>query len=245
MSHVYPSYNRADLSFEKGEGPWLFAPDGRRYFDFGAGIAVNALGHANPRLNDALKRQADQLWHVSNLYQIPQQEALADQLCEISFGEWVFFTNSGAEAMECAIKTAWHYHYAQGQERHKFITFHNAFHGRTIATITAAGGEKLVKGFGPLPTGFVHCALDRDEVRSALDAQTAAIIIEPIQGEGGINVIDTEFLKFLRDEADKVGALLIFDEIQSSFVPSAARPTTLLTTGPGSATGGQGNGPGD
>ncbi len=214
MSHVFPSYNRANLSFERGEGPWLFGTDGQRYFDFGAGIAVNALGHSNARLNDVLKAQADKLWHVSNLYHIPEQEALAEQLCEVSFGEWVFFTNSGAEAMECAIKTAWHFHFANEDERKKFITFNNAFHGRTIATITAAGGEKLVKGFGPLPTGFVHCELDREAVLAAIDEQTAAIIVEPIQGEGGINVIDPEFLRFLRQEADKLGALLIFDEIQ-------------------------------
>ncbi len=214
MSHVYPSYNRSELSFEKGEGPWLFERDGRRFFDFGAGIAVNALGHANPKLAATLKAQADQLWHVSNLYTIPEQENLAKQLCEISFGEYVFFTNSGAESMECAIKTAWHYHYAQGQERHKFITFNGAFHGRTIATITAAGSEKLVKGFGPLPTGFVHADMSETAVSAALDDNTAAIIIEPIQGEGGIRAVPAEFLKFLRKEADKAGALLIFDEVQ-------------------------------
>ncbi len=214
MSHLYPSYNRADLSFERGEGPWLFERDGRRFFDFGAGIAVNSLGHANPRIAEALKAQADKLWHVSNLYQIPEQDTLADELCEISFGSYVFVTNSGAEAVECAIKTAWHYHYAQGQERTKFITFNGAFHGRTLATITAAGGEKLVNGFGPLPSGFVHCEMDKDQVLAALDDNTAAILIEPVQGEGGIRVVDPEFLKFLREEADKVGALLIFDEVQ-------------------------------
>ena len=214
MSHVYPTYNRAKLAFERGEGPWLYERDGRRYFDFISGIGVSAFGHSHPRLVKALSDQAQNLWHVSNLYEIPHQEALADKLCKMSFANYVFFTNSGAEAIECALKTARRFHYDQGRERNKIIAFEGCFHGRTMATIALSGTEKMVKGFGPLLEDFVQVPLSKEGLMSALDQDTAAIIVEPIQGEGGINVVDDELLQFMRSEADKVGALLIFDEIQ-------------------------------
>ncbi len=214
MSHIYPSYNRSELSFERGEGPWLFEKDGRRFFDFGAGIAVNALGHANKRLNAVLDEQANKIWHLSNLYQIPEQEELAQKLCGMSFAEFVFFTNSGAEAVECAIKTARRYHYEQGQPRSKIIALEGCFHGRTMATIALSGASKMIEGFGPLIEGFVQAELTKESLAAKLDTDTAAVIIEPIQGEGGINVIPDDFLQWLREKCDDVGALLIFDEIQ-------------------------------
>ena len=214
MSNVYPSYNRAQLAFERGAGPWLFDAQDRRYFDFGAGIAVNAFGHANPRLASALSDQAGKLWHVSNLYEVPGQEALASKLCEVSFADYVFFTNSGAEAIECAVKTARRYHYDQGAPRSKIISFDGCFHGRTLTGIAMSGAPKMVDGFGPMPEGFVHVEMSETGLASELDAQTAAIIIEPIQGEGGIRIVDADFLAHIRKEADRVGALVIFDEIQ-------------------------------
>lgn len=214
MSHLYPSYNRANLAFERGEGPWLFDRDGVRYFDFGSGIAVNALGHANPRLTAALADQASKLWHVSNLYTVPEQEKLAQMLAAHSFAEYVFFTNSGAEAVEAAIKTARRYHYDAGAPRAKIIAFEGSFHGRTLATIAAAGAKKLVEGFAPLPEGFVQIPVDADALAGAVDEDTAAILIEPVQGEGGIRVVGADFLRQIRAAADRVGALVIFDEIQ-------------------------------
>ena len=214
MSHVYPSYNRAKLAFERGEGPWLFDAKGARYFDFGAGIAVNSFGHANPRLASVLSEQASQLWHVSNLYEIPSQEALAQKLCDVSFAQYVFFTNSGAEAIECAIKTARRYHHDQGAPRSKIISFDGCFHGRTLAGIAASGTPKMVEGFGPMPDGFVKVELSEEGLATELDEDTAAILVEPIQGEGGIRIVSDDFLKHIREEADRVGALVIFDEIQ-------------------------------
>ena len=216
IASVLPTYNRAPLAFVKGEGSWLEAADGRRFLDMGAGIAVNALGHANPDLVATLTEQAGKLWHVSNLYQIPEQEALADKLVAESFADTVFFTNSGTEAAELAIKMARKYWYEKGQpERIEIITFEGAFHGRSTGAIAAAGSEKMVKGFGPLMPGFTHLKWgDHDALRAALTDKTAAVMIEPIQGEGGIRVVPDQCLKGLRDLCDETGALLIFDEVQ-------------------------------
>ena len=216
IASVLPTYNRAPLAFVKGEGSWLEAADGRRFLDMGAGIAVNALGHANPDLVATLTEQAGKLWHVSNLYQIPEQEALADKLVAESFADTVFFTNSGTEAAELAIKMARKHWYEKGQpERIEIITFEGAFHGRSTGAIAAAGSEKMVKGFGPLMPGFTHLKWgDHDALRAALTDKTAAVMIEPIQGEGGIRVVPDQCLKGLRDLCDETGALLIFDEVQ-------------------------------
>lgn len=216
IPHVLPTYNRAPIAFTKGEGSWLTAEDGSRYLDLGAGIAVNALGHAHPALVATLTEQAGKLWHVSNLYRIPEQERLADLLVENSFADTVFFTNSGTEAAELAIKMARKYWYEKGQpERVEIITFDGAFHGRSTGAIAAAGSEKMVKGFGPLMPGFTHLKFgDHDALRAAVTEKTAAIMIEPVQGEGGIRVLPDACLKGLRDLADSVGALLIFDEVQ-------------------------------
>ncbi len=216
ISSVLPTYNRAPLAFVKGEGSWLEAENGTRYLDLGAGIAVNALGHAHPDLVATLTEQAQKLWHVSNLYRIPEQERLADLLVEATFADTVFFTNSGTEAAELAIKMARKYHYANGQpERTDIITFDGAFHGRSTGAIAAAGSEKMVKGFGPLMPGFTHLAWgDHDALRAAITIQTCAVLIEPIQGEGGIRTVPDQCLKGLRDLCDSTGTLLIFDEVQ-------------------------------
>jgi acetylornithine/N-succinyldiaminopimelate aminotransferase len=213
---VLPTYSRANLSFVKGEGAWLTTTDGRRVLDLGAGIAVNALGHANPVLVDALKAQADQLWHVSNLYKIPQQEALAQKLVDETFADTVFFTNSGTEACELAVKMARKYWYEKGQpDRTDIITFSGSFHGRSSAGIAAAGGEKLTKGFGPLLPGFVHLPYgDHAALDAAINDKVGAILIEPVQGEGGIRPVPDQCLKGLRDLCDEHGILLIFDEVQ-------------------------------
>ena len=213
---VLPTYNRAPLSFVKGEGSWLIEADGRRFLDFGAGIAVNALGHAHPALVEALSTQAGQLWHVSNLYQIPQQQQLADTLVENTFADTVFFTNSGTESCELAVKMARKYWHDKGQpHRTEIITFEGSFHGRSSAGIAAAGSEKMTKGFGPLLPGFTQLQFaDHDAVEAAVDAHTAAILIEPIQGEGGIRPLSDACLKGLRDLCDATGTLLIFDEVQ-------------------------------
>ena len=213
---VLPTYNRAPLAFESGEGAWLTTTDGDRYLDLGAGIAVTALGHANPVLVKALTDQAAKLWHTSNLYQIPHQQRLADLLVEHTFADTVFFTNSGTEAAELAIKMARKYWYDKGQpERTQIIAFEGAFHGRSTGAIAMAGGDKMTKGFGPLMPGFVHLPFgDHDALRAAVGPNTAAIIIEPIQGEGGIRLVPDQCLKGLRDLCDSTGTLLIFDEVQ-------------------------------
>ncbi|WP_171131399.1 MULTISPECIES: aspartate aminotransferase family protein [unclassified Ruegeria] len=213
---VLPTYNRAPLTFVKGEGTWLTEADGRRFLDFGAGIAVNALGHAHPALAAALSEQAHTLWHVSNLYHIPQQQALADKLVEHSFADTVFFTNSGTESCELAVKMARKYFYDKGHpEKIEIITFEGAFHGRSSAGMAATGSEKISKGFGPALPGFVQVPLgDLDGVTNAITENTAAIMIEPIQGEGGIRVVPDAELKALRQICDENGLLLIFDEIQ-------------------------------
>lgn len=213
---VLPTYARAPLSFVKGEGCWLVDEQGRRYLDMGAGIAVNALGHAHPDLIAALYEQSQTLWHTSNLYNIPNQEKLAEQLVENSFADTVFFTNSGTESMECAVKMARKYHYEnEAPERVNIITFHGSFHGRSTGMISAAGAEKLIKGFGPLLPGFIQISLDGIETMDdIIDDKTAAIMLEPVQGEGGIIPIPDDQLKKLRTLCDDHGLLLIFDEIQ-------------------------------
>ena len=213
---VLPTYNRAALQFVKGGGSWMIAADGRRFLDMGAGIAVNALGHAHPALVAALTEQAGKLWHVSNLYQIPQQQALADKLVETTFADTVFFTNSGTESCELAVKMARKYWYDKGQpERTDIITFNGSFHGRSSAGIAAAGSEKMVKGFAPLLPGFVHLDWgDHDALHAAINERTAAILIEPIQGEGGIRPLPDQCLKGLRALCDQTGTLLILDEVQ-------------------------------
>lgn len=216
ISSVLPTYNRAPLSFVKGEGSWLIEADGRRFLDLGAGIAVNTLGHANPELAQVLKDQADTLWHVSNLYQIPAQQKLADKLVEDTFADTCFFTNSGTETAELAIKMARKYFSQAGTpERIEIITFDGCFHGRSTGAIAASGAAKMVDGFGPLMPGFITVPFDDiDAVQAAITDKTAAIWIEPIQGEGGIRAVSDQHLKALRDLCDTHGLLLIFDEVQ-------------------------------
>ena len=213
---VLPTYNRAPLSFVRGEGTWLIEADGRRFLDLGAGIAVNALGHAHPALTQALTDQAGALWHTSNLYQIPQQQALADKLVAATFADTVFFTNSGTESCELAVKMARKYWYDKNApDKVDIITFSGSFHGRSSAGIAAAGSEKMTKGFGPLLPGFTHLTFgDHDALAPAITDATAAILIEPVQGEGGIVPVPDQCLKGLRDLCDEKGVLLILDEVQ-------------------------------
>ena len=213
---ILPTYNRAPLSFVSGSGSWLTTDDGRRFLDLGAGIAVNSLGHAHPELVVALTAQARQLWHTSNLYHIPAQQKLADQLVDLTFADTVFFTNSGTESCELAVKMARKHFYDKGQlERVEIITFAGSFHGRSSAGIAAAGAEKMIKGFGPLLPGFVHVPFaEHDALHAAISDKIAAVMIEPIQGEGGIRQVPEHCLKGLRDFCDSHGILLIFDEVQ-------------------------------
>jgi len=215
-SSILPTYNRAPLAFDKGQGSWLFTKDGDRYLDMGAGIAVNALGHSNPELVEALTFQASKLWHVSNLYEIPEQRRLADLLVEASFADNVFFTNSGTESCELAIKMVRKYWYEKGKDNKvEIITFEGSFHGRSSAGIAAAGGEKLTKGFGPMLPGFVQLPwYNHDAIEATINEDTAAILIEPIQGEGGIRCLPDECLKSLRILCDKHDILLVVDEVQ-------------------------------
>ena len=217
QSVLVPTYARAPVAFERGEGPWAITADGTRYLDFGAGIAVNALGHAHPHLVKTLTEQAGKIWHTSNLYGAPDGERLARRLCEATFAERVFFTNSGAEANECAIKMARKYHAAKGHpERYRIVTFEGAFHGRTLATIAAGGQQKYIDGFGPKVDGFDQVPFDDEKaLRAAITPETAALMIEPIQGEGGLRSVPARFLKLLRDLCDENGLMLIFDEIQT------------------------------
>jgi acetylornithine/N-succinyldiaminopimelate aminotransferase len=216
ISPVYPTYNRFDIAPVRGEGAWVETEDGRRFLDFGAGIAVNCLGHAHPALVKALTEQAGKLWHTSNLYRSPGQEKLAGKLIANSFADTVFFTNSGAEAVECAIKTARRYHFVGGApERGRLITFEGAFHGRTLATIAAGGKTKYMEGFAPAADGFDQVAFgDLPAAEAAIGPQTAGFLIEPVQGEGGIRVAEPAFLRGLRALCDKHGLLLILDEVQ-------------------------------
>ncbi len=213
---LYQTYNRAPLRFERGEGVWLVTESGDRYLDFAAGVAVTSVGHGHPHVVGALKEQADKVWHLSNLYEVPGQEALAKRLTEVTFADRVFFTNSGAEALECAIKTARRYHFAKGHpEKFHIITMEGAFHGRTIATIAAGGQEKYLEGFGPKAPGFDQVPFgDLDAVKATISDVTAAILVEPVQGEGGIRPIPVEMLRALRDLCDEHGLLLILDEVQ-------------------------------
>ncbi len=214
---VMPTYARQDVVFERGEGSWLISATGERYLDFGTGVAVNALGHAHPQLIEALTEQAAKLWHTSNLYRIAGQERLANRLAAHSFADVVFMCNSGAEACEGAIKTARRYHHVSGRpERNRIIAFEGSFHGRTLATLAAAGNPKYLEGFAPHMPGFDHVAIDdQAAVEAAVGPETAAILIEPVQGEGGVRVISAEQLRWLRQLCDDNGLLLILDEVQS------------------------------
>ena len=216
-SALYETFARIPLAFDHGEGAWLVTDTGERYLDFAAGIAVNSLGHGHPHLVAALTEQAGKLWHVSNLYEIPGQRRLGERLAAAAFADKVFFTNSGAEALECAIKTARRYQYVNGHpERFRVITFEGAFHGRTLATIAAGGQQKYMEGFGPKVEGFDQVPFaDAEAAEKAITPETAAILIEPVQGEGGIRVVPTPVLKRLRQLCDRHGLLLILDEVQS------------------------------
>jgi len=216
-SHLLPVFARVDLAFERGEGAWLIATNGERYLDFTSGVAVNALGHAHPHLVAALQEQATKLWHMSNLFKSPDGERLAARLCEQSFADFVFFANSGAEAMECAIKVTRKHHAAKGHpERYRIVTFEGAFHGRTLATLAATGSEKYLDGFGPPMDGFDQVSLgDLDAVRKAVGPNTAGILIEPLQGEGGVRSPPPAFFKALRQLCDDNRLLLVFDEVQT------------------------------
>ncbi len=217
MSALLPTYARSELSFARGEGAFLYTASGDRYLDFASGVAVTALGHAHPHLIAALTRQANKLWHVSNLYRIPEQERLAERLCAATFADRVFFANSGAEAVECSIKAARRYHFKNGApERYRLITFEGAFHGRTLATIAAGGQAKHLEGFGPPVEGFDKVeALDIEAVEAAIGDETAGILIEPIMGEGGMREVSWRFLQDLRALADEKGILLLLDEVQT------------------------------
>lgn len=216
ISPVMPTYARVDVSFERGEGPYLYDTAGRRYLDFAAGIAVDALGHCHPHLVEELQAQAGKLWHTSNLYRIPGQEKLAERLIANTFADAAFFTNSGAEAIECGLKAIRRYHDLNGApERYRVLCIENAFHGRTLATIAAGGQEKLLAGFGPAVDGFDHVAFGNlNEMRAAVTGETAAILVEPVQGEGGIRPMPEGYLKGLRQIADDFGLLLMYDEVQ-------------------------------
>jgi acetylornithine/N-succinyldiaminopimelate aminotransferase len=216
QSALLPTYARAELSFERGEGAWLTTTDGRRFLDFAAGIAVNVAGHAHPALVSALKEQAEKLWHVSNVYRIPEGERLAARLAELTFADFVFFTNSGAEALECAIKMARKFHATNGEpHRYRLITFEGAFHGRTLATIAAGGQKKYLEGFGPPVEGFDQVPFgDHKALEAAIGPETAGILVEPVQGEGGVRPLPTACLRGLRELCDKHGLLLVLDEVQ-------------------------------
>ncbi|KTS24895.1 acetylornithine aminotransferase [Methylobacterium indicum] len=216
-SSLLPTYARAKVSFERGEGAWLIARDGSRYLDFGAGIAVNSVGHGHPHLVAALTEQAQKVWHVSNLFEVPEAERLAQRLVEASFADVVFFANSGAEANEACIKMARKYHAAGGHpERYRIVTFEGAFHGRTLATIAAGGQQKYIDGFGPKVDGFDQVPFgDLEALKAAITPETAALMIEPIQGEGGLRVVSHEWLRTLRALCDEHGLLLIMDEVQT------------------------------
>ena len=218
-SPLYATFARADVAFERGEGAWLIDTRGERWLDFGSGIAVNSLGHAHPHLVETLKAQAEKVWHVSNVFRIPEQERLAARLVANCFADRVFFTNSGGEALECAIKTARRYHWSVGHpERYRIITMEGAFHGRTLATIAAGGQEKYLEGFGPKVEGFDQVPFcDLDALKAAIGPATGGILVEPLQGEGGVRVIPPEILRELRRIADDNGLLLMFDEVQCGY----------------------------
>lgn len=216
-SPLFDTFARAPIAFEKGDGAWLTTTDGRRMLDFASGVAVNSLGHAHPALVAALKAQAEKVWHVSNLYRIPEQERFAETLCRASFADKVFFANSGAEAVECALKTARRYQFVSGHpERYRIITFAGAFHGRTLTALAATGNPKYLEGYGPAAEGFDQVELgDLEAVKAKIGAETAAILIEPIQGEGGVRLVPGHFLRALRELCDHHGLMLVFDEVQT------------------------------
>ncbi len=215
-SALLPTYNRADIAFERGEGAWLYDEAGERYLDFASGIAVNALGHAHPKLVDALKTQAERLWHTSNAFRISGQERLAERLAAATFADYAFFVNSGAEAVELSIKVTRRYQDRQGRpERYRIVTFSGAFHGRTMAALSAGGNPKHTEGFGPVVDGFDQVPFgDHDALKAAITERTAGIMVEPIQGEGGVRAVPPQCLRGLRELCDEHGILLIFDEIQ-------------------------------
>ena len=214
-SSVMNTYNRYPVSFKDGNGAWLTSEDNRQFLDFSSGIAVNILGHNHPEINKTFEMYANKIWHVSNLYNIPEQELLAKKLCELSFAEKVFFCNSGAEAVEGAIKIARKFHSFNGNlERNEIITFKNSFHGRTLATLAAASNSLHTDGFSPIPDGFVNIPLDEDTLKDSISDKTAGILIEPVQGEGGINPVSNEFLVFIRKLCDENNILMILDQVQ-------------------------------
>lgn len=219
MSALYGTYARSDLAFERGEGVRLFAQDGTAYLDFHAGVAVNALGHGDPHMVAALKAAAERVWHTANTFTIPEQERLGQRLVENTFADACFFTNSGTEAVECAVKTARHYFWAKGEkDRYEIIAFTGSFHGRTMGMIAASGNEHYLEGFGPPLEGFKHLAPgDLKAVEAAITPRTCAILIEPVQGEGGVTAMTTEYMRGLRALCDKHGMLLILDEVQCGY----------------------------
>ena len=214
---IMPNYGSPEIAFERGEGAYIYDTEGKRYLDFGTGIAVTVLGHAHPHLVAALTEQAGKLWHCSNLYRIPGQERLAERLVAASFADSVFFCNSGAEAVECGLKMVRKYQSAQGNdEKYRVITCESGFHGRTLATISAGGNPKHREGFGPAVDGFDHVPFGNlNALRDAITDETAAILVEPIQGEGGINLADPQYFEGLRQTADEYGLVLFFDEVQT------------------------------
>lgn len=219
MSALFGTYARSELAFERGEGMRLFTADGTSYLDFNSGIGVNALGHQDKHLGAALKEQSEKIWHVSNAFSIPQAETLAQRLVDNTFADSVFFTNSGAEAVECAIKTTRRYFFDKGEtQRTDIIAFTGSFHGRTLATIAAGGNPSYLEGFGEPVSGFKHTAPgDLEAVAALIDDKTAGILIEPVQGEGGVSLMPHEFMQGLRALCDKHGLLLILDEVQCGY----------------------------
>lgn len=214
-SSIMNTYNRYPVSFKEGNGAWLTSAEGKKFLDFSSGIAVNILGHNHKEINKTFSDQADKIWHVSNLYNIPEQELLAKKLCDLSFADKVFFCNSGAEAVEGAIKVARKFHSASGNiERNEIITFKNSFHGRTLATLAAASNPLHTDGFNPIPDGFLNIPLDKDLLEKSITNKTAAILVEPVQGEGGINPIPDEFLVLIRELCDENNILMILDQVQ-------------------------------
>ena len=214
-SSIMNTYNRYPVSFKEGNGAWLTSEEGKKFLDFSSGIAVNILGHNHTEINKTFSDQANKIWHVSNLYNIPEQELLAKKLCDLSFADKVFFCNSGAEAVEGAIKVARKFHSASGNiERNEIITFKNSFHGRTLATLAAASNPLHTDGFSPIPDGFLNIPLDKDLLEKSITNKTAAILVEPVQGEGGINPIPDEFLVLIRKLCDENNILMILDQVQ-------------------------------
>ena len=214
-SSIMNTYNRYPVSFKEGNGAWLTSAEGKKFLDFSSGIAVNILGHNHKEINKTFSDQANKIWHVSNLYNIPEQELLAKKLCDLSFADKVFFCNSGAEAVEGAIKVARKFHSASGDiERNEIITFKNSFHGRTLATLAAASNPLHTDGFNPIPDGFLNIPLDKDLLEKSITNKTAAILVEPVQGEGGINPIPDEFLVLIRELCDENNILMILDQVQ-------------------------------